>query len=100
MDRVFRVKLERSRVYWDYYKSMFLVFSGMLLTAALITAVIYHKGGYDFILMFGLIAFFFLCVIMLAALLSLAIWRHENKFLDEMITVEEPTQEEPPRELV
>ncbi|MBD3387474.1 MAG: hypothetical protein GF416_00470, partial [Candidatus Altiarchaeales archaeon] len=29
--RIFKVNLERTRVYWDYYKSMFLVFSFCLM---------------------------------------------------------------------
>jgi len=99
MDKIFKVNLERSRVYWDYYKHMFIIFSGMLMTGALASAIIYHKGGFDFILTLGLIAFAFLCVIMLAALMSLVIWRHENKFLDELIrqtSEEESAPEEKP----
>jgi len=80
-------------VYWDYYRSMFLVFSGMLMVAALSSILIYHKGGLDFLPAAGLSVFFFLCIILLAALMSLVIWRHENKFFEEMVKQEIEEQE-------
>ncbi|MCX6695142.1 MAG: hypothetical protein NTU61_02435 [Candidatus Altiarchaeota archaeon] len=95
-DNVFRVNLERSRIYWDYYKSMFVVFSVMLMFAALSTMIAYHKGALDFMPAVGLTVFFFLCVILLSAVMSLVIWRHENKFLDEMVRQEMDLQEAKP----
>ena len=103
MDRTFRVNLERSRVYWDYYKNMFLVFCGMLMVASLAAVAIYHKGGFDLIIALGLVSFFFLCIILLAALMSLIIWRHENRFFEEMLkqdSEEEQEQQEGKGELV
>jgi len=42
----------------------------------------------------GIILLLFLCVILLAALMSLTIWRHENKHLDELIIVDKEEVEE------
>ena len=99
-DRVFNVNLERSRVYWDYYKSMFIVFSFCLMAGMLCTTAIYVKGDIGLVPAVGVILLLFLCVILLAALMSLSIWRHENKHLDEMIAAEtEPMQGPSPPEI-
>jgi len=88
-DKVFKVDLERSRVYWDYYKSIFFALAFSLMATMICVALIYTKGGLDIIYAAAIIVLLFLCVIFLAALLHLGIWRHENKFLDELIRIEE-----------
>jgi archaellum biogenesis protein FlaJ (TadC family) len=93
-DKVFQVNLERSRIYWDYYKGMFHIFNNTAIACMLITAIIYSAGGLDLLLAAGIIALFFLLIVLLAALMSLTIWRHENKHLDELLEEEIP---EPPQ---
>jgi len=99
MDRLFKINLERSRIYWDYYKSMFMILSWMLLVAALSSMIVYHKGGLDFWPAIGLSLFFYLCIILLFAVMSMMIWRHENRFFEEMLkeeVEEKPKSEEVP----
>ncbi len=98
-DKIFAVNLERSRVYWDYYKNMFILFGFTLIGGMISTAIIYSAGGIELIFAVGIILLLFLFVILLAALMSLSIWRHENKHLDELINIErENLQMEPPGE--
>jgi hypothetical protein len=94
-DKFLQVSLERSRIYWDYYRSMFQIFSHALIAGMLITAMIYQSGKIDLLLTIGIIALLLLFIILLAALMSLTIWRHENKHLDELLIEEEPQSEEP-----
>ena len=94
VDKAFRISIERSRIYWDYYKSMFLVFSGALMAAMLCSAIIYTRGEISLPLAVGAIALAVLMIILIAALMSLIIWRHENKHFDELLE----TQPEEPQE--
>ncbi|MBU0763118.1 MAG: hypothetical protein KKD39_08850 [Candidatus Altiarchaeota archaeon] len=95
MDKLFRVNLERSRIYWQYYKSMFQVFSHAIIACMISTAIIYSAGGIDLLLTAGVIALLFLFIVLLSALMSLTIWRHENKHLDELLVEYEQPPEEP-----
>ena len=88
-DKIFQVNLERSRVYWDYYKMMFIVFSFTLIAGIVATSIIYSKGEIEIVFAIGVIMLLFLFIILLAALMSISIWRHENRHLDEMIDIEE-----------
>lgn len=87
-ERLFAINLERSRVYWDYYKLMFLVFSFAFMSGIIATSMIYNAGGIDILFALGVIFLLFLFIILLSALMSLSIWRHENKHLDELIEIE------------
>ncbi len=87
-DKIFAINLERSRVYWDYYKMMFLVFSLCFIAGMICTSLIYANGGVELIFAIGIILLLFLMVILLAALMSLSIWRHENKHLDDLMEIE------------
>ena len=84
-DRALEINLERSRVYWDYYKMMFLVFAHCFIAGMISTAIIYSAGGVDIVFALGVIFLLFLLVILLAALMSLSIWRHENRHLDDLL---------------
>ena len=95
-DKYFEVDLERSRIYWDYYKSLFLVLSHSLIAGMICAAIIYSAGGLDLTYTAGIIGLMFLCVILLCALMSLTIWRHENKHLDELIRIEEEAIQQRP----
>jgi archaellum biogenesis protein FlaJ (TadC family) len=96
-DKIFKVDLERSRVYWDYYKSMFTVFSSALVAGMICAALIYTKGEINLTMAAAVIVLLFLCIILLAALMSLVIWRHENRHFDELVREEErEAQERPP----
>jgi hypothetical protein len=96
-DKIFRVDLERSRIYWDYYKSMFLAFSMAMAAGMICTAVIYTEKEISLSVTVGVIALLFLCVILMAAVMSLLIWRHENRHFDDVIREEErELQERPP----
>jgi archaellum biogenesis protein FlaJ (TadC family) len=97
-DKIFRVDIERSRVYWDYYKSMFIAFSMILCAGMVSMAVIYTKGELNLTITAGVIVLLALCVILLSALMTLSIWRHENKYLDELIRAEEQDLMERPPE--
>lgn len=94
-EHLFAIDLERSRVYWEYYRSMFLVFSMVLAAAMVCVTLIYTKGGLTLVPTVGIILLLFLCVILLSALMSLTIWRHENKHLDELAAVEVGEAEKP-----
>lgn len=94
-DRFLKVAIERSRIYWDYYKSMFQIFSHALIACMIVTAIIYSVNGIDLILAVGIIFLLLLFIILLAALMSLTIWRHENKHLDELLVEYEPQPQEP-----
>jgi|GEM_PF-6216879 len=87
-DKILEINLERSRVYWDYYKMMFLVFAHCFIAGMISTAIIYSAGGVDIVFALGVIFLLFLLVILLAALMSLSIWRHENKHLDDLMDIE------------
>jgi archaellum biogenesis protein FlaJ (TadC family) len=87
-DRIFEVNLERSRVYWDYYRSMFIVFSLCLIGGMVCTALVYSSGGIGLPPAVGIMLLLVLLIILLAAMMSLTIWRHENKHLDELIAME------------
>jgi archaellum biogenesis protein FlaJ (TadC family) len=87
-DKIFRVDIERSRIYWDYYRSMFIVFSFALMAGMISTAIIYMGDGIELVLAVGIMLLLFLFIILLAALMSLTIWRHENRHLDELIAYE------------
>lgn len=87
-NRIFEINLERSRIYWDYYRSMFIIFSVALIGLMVCTTLIYTKGDISLAPAVGVLVLLFLCVILLAALMSLSIWRHENKHLDELIAIE------------
>lgn len=87
-DRIFEIDMERSRIYWDYYKMMFLVFSLCFISGILATAMIYAGGGIDLVLAVAIMFLLFLMVILSAALMSLSVWRHENKFLDDLLELE------------
>jgi hypothetical protein len=95
-DRIFKVELERSRIYWDYYKAMFLVFSTALSAGMVSAAVIYTKGEISLTIAAGIILLLALCVILLSAIMSLTIWRHENRYLDELVRAEEEDRIERP----
>lgn len=95
-DKIFRVDMERSRIYWDYYKSMFLAFSLAMAAGMVCTAVIYTRGELALSLAFGVIALLFLCIILMAAVMSLLIWRHENRHFDELVRQEEVELHERP----
>ncbi len=96
MDKVFKVDLERSRVYWDYYKMMFVVFSMILSACVIAVALIYTRGEISLQLTVGVILFLALCVIFLSAMMNLIIWRHENRHFDELIREEKRDIEERP----
>jgi len=96
MDKIFKVDLERSRVYWDYYKAVFSAFSLCLAAGMVSTALIYTKGELSLELTAGVILFLTLCVVFLAALMNLVIWRHENRHFDELIRQEQRDAEERP----
>jgi uncharacterized protein YacL len=89
MDKLFRVKLERTRAYWDYYKIIFtmlcLAFIGLIVSVA----IFHHAGALSLIAAVGLSALFFLCILLLLALMSLLIWNFENKHLHELLAEEE-----------
>ena len=87
-DHIFEVNLERSRVYWDYYRSMFIVFSLCLIGGMICTTLIYSNGGIGLTAAIGIMLLLLLLVILLAALMSLTVWRHENTHLDELINIE------------
>jgi archaellum biogenesis protein FlaJ (TadC family) len=95
-DKLFKVDLERSRVYWDYYKSMFVVFSIALIAGMICVAIIYTKGELGLTFAAGLIALLLLCIILLAAMMNLLIWRHENRHFDEMLRQEQDMESAPP----
>ncbi|MFH1054475.1 MAG: hypothetical protein V1744_00105 [Candidatus Altiarchaeota archaeon] len=88
-DKIFAVSLERSRIYWDYYRSMFVVFSLCFIAGMVSTAIIYTQKEISLVIAAGIIGLMFLMVILLSALMSITIWRHENKHLDELIRAEE-----------
>ena len=85
MDKAFRVDIERSRIYWDYYRSMFLVFSAAFSAGMICTALIYTRGEITLPITAGAILLMFLCIILMAAMMSLIIWRHENRHFDELV---------------
>jgi hypothetical protein len=96
-DKIFKVEIERSRVYWDYYKSMFIAFSMALAAGMVCAAVIYTKGEINLMFTGGIILLCLLCFVLLCALMSVLIWRHENRHFDELIGAEEQeTAERPP----
>lgn len=97
VDKAFKVDIERSRIYWDYYRSMFIVLSLALIAGMICAAIIYTKGEISLTLAGGIIGLMFLLIIFLCALMSITIWRHENKHLDELLNTEpEDKPEEPP----
>jgi len=96
VDRAFRIDLERSRIYWSYYKSMFKVFSTALTAGMVCAAIIYTKGEINLTMTAAVIGLLFLCIILLSALMSLIIWRHENRHFDEMTREDEREFEERP----
>ena len=95
-DKAFKVDIERSRIYWDYYRSMYMVLSLALIAGMICAAIIYTKGEISLTLAGGIIGLMFLLIIFLCALMSITIWRHENKHLDELLNTEpEETPEQP-----
>ncbi|MFC2162585.1 hypothetical protein ACFLRF_02805 [Candidatus Altiarchaeota archaeon] len=93
MDKLFRVRLERTRAYWDYYKMIFntlcLTFIGLIISAA----IVFHSGALSLMASAGLMALFFLCILMLLAVMSLIIWNFENKHLHELLGDEDQVEE-------
>ncbi|MFH0861610.1 MAG: hypothetical protein V1875_01135 [Candidatus Altiarchaeota archaeon] len=89
MDKIFKVDLERSRVYWDYYKMVYHALSLCMAAGMISAAVIYTRGEIGLNVAGGIILFLFLCVIFLSAIMNLIIWRHENRHFDEIIRQEE-----------
>jgi len=89
MDKLFLVKLERTRAYWDYYKIIFgticLAFIGLMLSSA----VFFHAGAISLVASVGLTALFFLAILLLLAVMSLLIWNFENKHLHELLCEED-----------
>jgi len=97
MDRILRVEIERSRVYWDYYRSMFVVFSLALMAGMISVSIIYTKGEVSLSFAAVSVALAAVCIIFLAAIMSLIIWRHENRHFDEILgDVSQEAAEEPP----
>ena len=95
-DKIFAVDLERSRIYWDYYKTLFIVLSLAFIALMVCCAIIYPHAGIELVIAVGVLLLMFLFVIFLMALMSLTVWRHENKFLDELILMEQEDIEEKP----
>lgn len=94
-DKFFWVSIERSRIYWDYYKSMFFALSMALVASMVSVAIIYTTGAIDLLIAVGLIMLIFLLVLLLIAVMSLFVWRHENKHLDELFDYESQEFDEP-----
>jgi len=95
-DKAFKVDIERSRIYWDYYRSMYMVLSLALIAGMICAAIIYTKGEISLTLAGGIIGLMFLLIIFLCALMSITIWRHENKHLDELLNTESEDKPEEP----
>jgi len=95
-DKLFQVDMERSRIYWDYYRSMFVVFSLALIAGMIIVAIIYTKGELSLTFAAGIIVLLFLCIILMAAVMSLLIWRHENRHFDELLRGQEEEEQDGP----
>jgi hypothetical protein len=96
VDRSFKVAIERSRIYWDYYRSMYTMFSLAIIAGMICSAIIYTKGEITLTIAVGTIGLLFLVIIFLSALMSLTVWRHENKHLDELVIVDDGGASEPP----
>jgi hypothetical protein len=95
-DKIFKVEIERSRVYWDYYKSMYIAFSIALAAGMVSAAVVYTKGEINLMFAGGIILLCLLCVVFLTAVMNVLIWRHENKHFDELIGAQEQDISERP----
>ena len=100
MDKLFLVKLERTRAYWDYYKMVFLILCLTFIGLIISSAIIYHKGEMSMMTVAGVSALFFLTILLLLAVMSLIIWSFENKHLHELLTEEgeKPLEEQPVKE--
>jgi hypothetical protein len=95
-DKIFKVELERSRVYWDYYKCVFSAFSMILAAGMVCAAVIYTKGEINLIFAAGIILLCLLCTVFLVAIMNVLIWRHENRHFDDLIGAQEQEMQERP----
>ncbi|MFH1402771.1 MAG: hypothetical protein ABIH11_00705 [Candidatus Altiarchaeota archaeon] len=99
MDKIFLVKLERTRAYWDYYKMIFTMLCLACTALIVSTAIFFHAGALSFIAAVGLSALFLLVILLLLAVMSLMIWSFENKHLHDLIADEiEDVQDTPEEE--
>lgn len=101
MDKIFKVDLERGRIYWDYYRTIFTVMASLLCSGIIATALIYTGKEVSLTVAAGVIVLLALTVVLLAALMSLYVWRHEERHLDELIRAESDIiSAKPPETLV
>lgn len=83
----FKVDLQRARVYWDYYKTLFFMACLAVLTGIISVSLLHLAGSLNLFLTAIMIIVLYLMLLVMFLLMTFIVWRHENRHLDELMEI-------------
>lgn len=82
----FRVDLQRAKVYWSYYTTIFLIAAIALAAGIVVIGLLHVAGSISLLVAVAAIAVLYVSNIGLFLVMAFIVWRHENRHLDELAT--------------